>query len=108
MNMAIPVSHDIVVRPVENDTYPFLATCSCNWQAHGRTREAAIQFAQNHGGLQAYGGNPVSIDVSQVPPQSQPSGVIDEQRPEGSVEAAGQEPAPESNATAAPEAGSGS
>ena len=132
--MAIPVEHKIVVRPVDNDAYPFLVTCSCFWQAHSRSREDALAHARNHGGRQAYAGNPVTIDVSAVPPPEPPPnqtpvevpvveppvpeggpypdpfGVTNEpvSGPEGSVEAVGAEPAPEPVTSPTPEAESGS
>lgn len=100
--MAIPITHEIVVRPDLNAYFPFLAYCSCHWQACSRTREDALAHARNHGGRQASIGNPVSIDVSRVPPPEpiQPVETSDEQRPNGSAEAAGQEEAAKSEPTA--------
>lgn len=99
-DMAIPTQHAIVVRAVENDFYPLLTTCSCQWQAHARTYEQAVMFARNHAGIQTYRGNDVATDIQVEAPI--------EQRSKRSVEAVEPEDTVQSESTPATEAGSGS
>lgn len=100
--MAIPIEHKIVISKVDNDLYPFLVLCSCLWQACSRTLEQAQYWAKGHVEAQNKAGNPVTIE-NQIPVEAS---VVE--RSVGSVEAAGQEAAPEPSPTATPESGSGS
>ena len=46
--------HTVTVAEVDNPMYPYLVTCTCNWQAHAKTEQIADYWRRSHEGTQRY------------------------------------------------------
>ena len=42
------MEHQLVVKDVDNEMYPYLVTCTCAWQACAKTEDQALYFKRNH------------------------------------------------------------
>jgi hypothetical protein len=46
--------HTVIVREVDNPMYPWLVSCTCNYQAHCKTEAQADYWRRSHEGTQRY------------------------------------------------------